>query len=123
MKLDSENPSESKYYCEICAEAGKMGVLSGQQPGLANENGILHPSWSQNRNEIVKHASTEVHKGLVTRLKQENEPEVLSPIKMNETPRYIVTNRVLRTVYTTVKSGVSLDQMSAFIQLQKIHGM
>ena len=122
MKLDSQNPSQSKYFCEICANAEEMSVLSGHKPLLSNKNGILLPSWSQNRQEIANHASTEVHSAIVTRLKQENEPEVLSPMKLDETPRYIVTNRVLRTIYNSVKSGVSLDQMSSFIQLQKLHG-
>ena len=123
MNLDTENPAQSKYFCEICAKAGDMGVLSSQQPHIANKNGILLPSWTQNQNEIVNHASTDVHKALVTRLKQEKEPDVLSPMKLNENPRYVVTNRALRSIYTTVKSGVSLEQMSSFIQLQKIHGV
>ena len=122
MKLDSQNPSGSKFFCEICSNAEDMGVLPAQRPLLSNKNGILLPTLSQNKQLINNHASTDVHKALVTRLRQEKEPEVWSPIKMHESPRYIVTNRALRTIYTTVKSGVSLEQMSSFIQLQKLHG-
>ena len=49
--------------------------------------------------------------------------EDLTPITtFEEDPGLVVTNRVLRTVYQAVKSGVSLNEMRHFIDVQRING-
>lgn len=100
-------------------------ILPQQTSRLANEDGILLSSFSLNKNEISRHESLTVHKALIERMKEDQKYtlEELTPvINFQEDPRLVVTNRVVRSVYQSVKSGVSLNNMRHFIQLQRTHG-
>ena len=124
ININKEHPEESKYFCGVCSKAAEHGILPQQQPALSNPDGVLYDDYNRNLDEITKHESTTVHKAIVNRLKKEAEwtSEDLTPIlKHRETAQLLITNRVMRTLYTAVKSGVSINQFPAFIDLQRIH--
>jgi len=149
-KVKHDDPEETRFKCRICNEHyEKFGLPYQSKPGLATEEGVtlrLNPEQKNKNYEMFREhelgksgakgkdcerSGRSIHSSIIEKLKESEHMQIHSDAEKmnmlveshNNYSKYLVTARMLRTVYAEVKLNIPFLSHKSVLTLLTANGV